>query len=210
MFTHMQNVSEKSEGMSIIRQFFNIGKEPEFDIKKRVDEYLLKLPQCSRSVVVVCQKYQETHYRCEIEVAAEKLLPWAVNHSYTVSSTHLEEQAARIALPVWLSRKNSQENSSSYIPFLMHKVLRPYVLDFISDGIADVYCIECKSYVTDIYMQKLDKKSSEDGRAGAMTGGVLLDTSFITKNKNYISIAVIENPTRNSTSRKLHSTNNSH
>jgi hypothetical protein len=154
----MQNVSEKSEGMSIIRQFFNIGKEPEFDIKKRVDEYLLKLPQCSRSVVVVCQKYQETHYRCEIEVAAEKLLPWAVNHSYTVSSTHLEEQAARIALPVWLSRKNSQENSSSYIPFLMHKVLRPYVLDFISDGIADVYCIECNSYVTDIYMQKLDKK----------------------------------------------------
>lgn len=26
MFTHMQNVSEKSEGMSIIRQFSTLGK----------------------------------------------------------------------------------------------------------------------------------------------------------------------------------------
>lgn len=139
---------------------FDIKKEPEFDMEKAAGEYLLKLPRCKRNVVIVSPKYGEAHYTCEIVVAAEDLLTWAEHHAGAVWSSDQEEQAARKALPIWLRGANSAENSSSYVSHFMYKVLRPYVLNFVNDGSANIYCLECQSFVAGVQMKKLNEKSA--------------------------------------------------
>lgn len=148
--------------MSIFGKLFNRNKKPEFDIEKAVGEYLLKLPRCGEYVVIVTPKYGETHYTCEIVVAAEDLLPWAEHHADAVWSSNQEEQAARKALPIWLRGAASTENSTSYVPHFMYEVLRPYVLNFVNEDSAQIYCLECQSIVTDISMEKINEKQAGD------------------------------------------------
>lgn len=142
--------------MSFISKLFK-SKMPEVDIEKAVGEYLLKLPRCNRNVVIVSPKYGETHYTCEIVVAADDLVPWAEHHADTWSSNQ-EEQAARKALPIWLHGAKSEDNSASYVPHFMYEVLRPYVLNFVNDDIAHIYCLECQSFVSYVQMEKLNEK----------------------------------------------------
>lgn len=117
--------------MSFINKLFK-RKVPEIDIEKAVGEYLLGLPRCNRNVVIVSPKYWETHYTCEIVVAADDLVPWAEHHADTVRSSNQEEQAARKALPIWLRGAKSEDNSASYVPHFMYEVLRPYVLNLVN------------------------------------------------------------------------------
>lgn len=142
--------------MSFISKFFKRKVEPPFDIEKAVGDYLLKLPLCSKNVVIVSPAYGEEHYSCEIIMAATDLLPWAEAHASAVWGSVREEQAARKALPLWLQAANI-DDSKSYIPHFMYKVLRPYVLNFVKDGTAEIYCPECQSLVSDIVMNKLDE-----------------------------------------------------
>lgn len=148
--------------MSFISKLFKRKKEPEFDIEKAVGEYLLKLPQCTRNVVIVSPKYGETHYACEIVVTAEDLAPWAEHHADSVWSSNQEEQAARKVLPIWLRGAKSGDTSASYVPHFMYEVLRPYVLNFVNNKTATIYCLECQSFVTDIQMKELNEKRAGD------------------------------------------------
>lgn len=148
--------------MSFISKLLKKKAEPPFDLEKAVGEYLLKLPRCSRNVVVVSPKYEGSHYACEIVVAAEKLSPWSEHHADAVWSSNQEEQAARKALPIWLRDAKSEDNSASYVPHFMYEVLRGYVLDFINDGATSIYCFECESIVADVKMEKHNEQ-----RAGA-------------------------------------------
>lgn len=142
--------------MSFINKLFK-RKVPEIDIEKAVGEYLLGLPRCNRNVVIVSPKYGETHYTCEIVVAADDLVPWAEHHADTVRSSN-QEQAARKALPIWLRGAKSEDNSASYVPHFMYKVLRPYVLNLVNKKITHIYCLECQSLVSDVQMEKLNEK----------------------------------------------------
>lgn len=148
--------------MSIFEKLFKRNKKAEFDIEKAVGAYLLNLPRCNKDVLIISPEYGETHYKCEILVAAEDLLPWAESHSGAVWSFNQEEQAARKALPIWLRGANQDENSVSSVPLAMYEVLRPYVLNFVSDKSAKVCCLECNTLVSDIFMETLDKKRLGD------------------------------------------------
>ncbi|HQQ88469.1 MAG TPA: hypothetical protein PLA72_10760 [Smithellaceae bacterium] len=148
--------------MSFISKLFKRKIKPKFDLEKAVGEYLLKLPRCSRNVVIVSPKYGETHYACEIVVAAEDLVPWAEHHADAVWSSNQEEQAARKSLPIWLRGSKSEDNSASYVPHCMYKVLRPYVLNFVNEGTTNIYCPECQSFVADVKMEKLNEKTAGD------------------------------------------------
>lgn len=143
--------------MSFISKLFK-RKVPEIDIDKAVNEYLLKLPRCNRNVVIVSSKYGETHYTCEILVAADDLVPWAEHHADTMRSSNQEEQVARKALPIWLRGAKSEDNSASYVPHFMYEVLRPYVRNLVNKKITHIYCLECQSLVSDVQMEKLNEK----------------------------------------------------
>lgn len=125
--------------MSFLSKFFKRKVEPSFDIEKAVGDYLLKLPQCSREVVIVSPAYGEEHYSCEISVSAEDLFCWAEHHASAVWESVREEQAARKALPLWLQTANLDDDSKSYVPHFMYKVLRPYVLNFVINKTAKIF-----------------------------------------------------------------------
>lgn len=144
--------------MSFIGRLFKKKVEPKFDLEKAVSEYLLKLPRCSKNVVIVSPKHGEAHYTCEIVVAAEDLVPWAEHHAEAVWSSNQEEQAARKALPVWLRGAKSEDDSASYAPHFMYEVLRPYVQNFVNDGTTNIYCPQCQSFIPDVNMEKLNEK----------------------------------------------------
>jgi hypothetical protein len=52
--------------MGFFRNLFGKKRDPEIDLEKRVGEYLLNLPRCSRNVVIVslvlrsCESYPVT------------------------------------------------------------------------------------------------------------------------------------------------------
>lgn len=148
--------------MKFISKFFNKKEEPKFDIEKTVGEYLLNLPRCNKFVVIVSPKYGENNYRCEIIISAADLAPWAEQHSSDVWSSNQNEQAARKALPIWLRGAKTEDKSACYIPQFMYEVVRPYVLNFVNDQTANIYCLECQSFVDDIHMEELNRKSAGD------------------------------------------------
>lgn len=127
---------------------------------KAVSAYLLGLPQCSRNVVIVSPRYREEHYSCEIIVATKDLLPWAEHHSSAVWSSVREEQVARKALPLWLRAANEEDDSNSYVPHFMYEVLRPYVLNFVNNGTANIFCPVCQDFVEGIEMRKIDESQA--------------------------------------------------
>ena len=148
--------------MDFFQKLFKKDKVPEFDIEKAVGEYLLKLPRCNKDVLIVSSEYKEIHYRCEISVAAEDLLPWAEDHADGVVSCDQEEQAARKGLPIWLRGSDSKADGVSSVPHFMYEVLRPYVLDFIHEATTKIYCNQCQSFVDDINMKKINEKRLVD------------------------------------------------
>lgn len=148
--------------MSLISKFFKRKATPPFDLEKAVSSYLLKLPRCSKKVVIMSPKYGQADYSCEIVMAAEDLMPWSEHHADAVWSLSQEVQIARKALPLWLREANLKDDSASYVHHFIYEVLRPYVSDFISDGTASIYCTECQSFVADVKMEKLNYKKAAD------------------------------------------------
>jgi len=130
--------------------------------KVAVGAHLLKLPRCSKNVVLVSPKYNDVHYTCEITVEADDLLPWAEHHAIAVSSSHQEDQEAREFLPIWLRDADNSNDSVSYVSQSMYGVLNPYILDFVNKGIAKFYCLECKSFVNDVQLARLNERNAGD------------------------------------------------
>ena len=148
-----QRANALRRDMSFLRKLFGKNQDPEFDLEKAVGDYLFELPRCGKDVVVVSPEYGETYYTCKIIVAAADLLPWAEHHANAVWSLNQEEQAARKALPLWLRSSEPSSNSASYVPHFIYEVLRPYVFDFVHEGKAKIFCLECQSLVADAQME---------------------------------------------------------
>ena len=148
--------------MNFIRKLLKSKTDTEFDIEKAAGDYLLKLPRCNKYVVIVSPKYGESHYTCEIVVSAEDLAPWTEEHANAVWSSNQEEQAARKTLPIWLRGADADNYTPSYVPHFMYEVLRPYVLDFYKNETTNIYCFECQSFVEDVQMETLNRKTAGD------------------------------------------------
>ena len=144
--------------MGFLRYLLRKKKYPEFDFEKAAAEYLQQLPRCQKDVVIVSpEDHGEVHYKCEIIVAANDLLPWAERHAVGVWSSDQDDNTARQALPQWLF--DAESSGRSYAPYFMHKVIRPYMSNFIQDDIISIFCPECQSIVADVKMEQLDRRS---------------------------------------------------
>ena len=125
-----------------------------------VDECLKELPRCSKEVVIASPEYKGSHYNCEIFIEAKDLLNWA--ESQEVWSSNEREQAAREALPIWLSNADLYKGNPSYLSDWMYEVLGPYVPNFVDAGTAKIFCLECKAFVADIE-QRIENQQRTGG-----------------------------------------------
>jgi len=63
------------------------------------------LPKCHSKVVIASPKSHNSHFSCEVTVDVKDIRPWAESHAVGVWCPDPEQQASRVALPIWL--KNS-------------------------------------------------------------------------------------------------------
>jgi hypothetical protein len=112
-------------------------------------QVLDSLPPCTQYVVVASEKYSGK-YRCEVTVTASDIAPFIKNLCDSTFGGTKESQLARFAMPRWLGRASLNDGKISYLPASFVEIADPYVLNFIKDGIADVYCKECGKSVVDI------------------------------------------------------------
>ena len=160
VYSIIEAVQASSVGgkMTFFRKWFRKTQDPELAIRKLVEDFLLHYPQCGRDVVIASPEYVESHYACEVLVSAADLLPWAKHHAEMMWCTHQKDQAARVALPLWLCDADSSNNTASKIPHSMYEMLRPYIYDFVVAGSAKYFCFECQSFVTDVRREQRDEK----------------------------------------------------
>lgn len=136
---------------------------PVFDIEKAIGNYLIQLPRCSSSIVVVSPRYGEQHYRCEVVLDVALIIDWAEHHASAVWSSNRDEQAARLAIPFWLRGFDDSNARPSDIPKAFSDVLRPYVLDFVREDIAAITCLDCGCLVNDIVMTRKNERRAHTG-----------------------------------------------
>jgi hypothetical protein len=91
-------------------------------------------------------------------MAAKDLRAFAENaRESTFGGTHAS-RVAREALPEWL-RNAVDTDTTCYMPSEFAAVVEAYVLNFIHDGSARVFCPDCMSIVSDM----VESKSNERG-----------------------------------------------
>jgi hypothetical protein len=129
-----------------------------FDIEKAVGQLLLSLPRCSSKLVVASPNYGDEHYKCDVVVDANSLMPWAEHHAEAVWSSDNEAQAARRALPVWLRGANVIDLKPTFVPPAVVVVLRPYVSTFFEEGIAEAFCHDCRSSFRDVFKKRFNER----------------------------------------------------
>ena len=145
--------------MRFIKNFFSI-KAPEFDIEKAVGQYLIELPRCSGNVKIISQKTNAPCYNCDVIARADKLLSLAEEGEKAVWTSHNEEQAARVALPIWLRGADLSDQSVTDLPFWMCAIASNYSPTLIEEGHADVFCFSCNAYVANIHFINTDRMES--------------------------------------------------
>lgn len=148
--------------MSLIGNLFKKRKDPIFDIEKAVGIYLEKIPRCGKDVVIASPKYKDSHYKCEILVAAENLLYKAELVAEGTIGGSIESQVTRLVLPIWLRGADLYGSTASYMPIPMNEVLDAHVSAFITEGKARIYCNECQSFIPDIQFNKLNAQRIGD------------------------------------------------
>lgn len=131
----------------------------ESEIARAVGHYLLQLPRCSTAIVGISPRYGELHYRCEIVLDVAMTLEWARNHAANVISLDFDDQAARLALPLWLGNFDETNRRLTDIPAGFYKVLRPYIRDLVNEDVAAITCLECGHIASQVLMQRVDEES---------------------------------------------------
>lgn len=146
--------------IALLDWIFRRNDPPPYDYEKAVGKFLLALPRCSSKVIVASPKYDSEHYFGEVAVDTVKLIPWAEHHSTACWSSCKEQQAARLALPLWIRGADPEDVSPTYLlePFM--RVLLPYKLDFVMKGIAEISCGVCGSVTKDVQRDQLNKRNA--------------------------------------------------
>jgi hypothetical protein len=127
-----------------------------FDTEKAVGHYLLTLPRCTNRVLIVGQHYQDKRFYYELTVDAASLAAWAIKHEKAVWCSFEPEQAARKALPLWLSGADLTDNLISTLPPEFNKIMSEYTEVFSQMAGAQMYCHECRQIIENITKKKTD------------------------------------------------------
>ncbi len=131
------------------------------DIGKAIEECFLDLPPCTAKVVVMSPKYDDQYYQCEMFADTVRLAAWAEHHASACASLQQEDQAARQALPLWLSGADLRDMTPSHVTPHVVGVLRPYLQDFVNQDIAVVVCPACKQVVESLSMKRINERSAK-------------------------------------------------
>ena len=146
--------------VGFFKKLFGCEETLPFDIEKAVGKYLLVLPRCTAKVAVASTKYGDQHYRCDLFVYVNGLLPWAEHHAKAARGGNHEVQAARLALPLWLCGANLSDSMPSYVPPYFGVVLKRCITDFVKQGMCEIVCPDCRQVVQEIDMKKLNENRS--------------------------------------------------
>lgn len=115
---------------------------PPFDRDAEAQKLLVLLPLCAQYVVVASDRYFGK-YKCEVTVPAAQLVAFVSHLTQSTFGGSRESQVARVAMPKWLARASFNDGKTSYLSPAFVDVIDSYVLNFIKEDIADVYCKEC-------------------------------------------------------------------
>lgn len=137
------------------------GKQPEpaFNLGQSASNFISQLSQCTASVVIASPQYA-SQYKCEVIVATTKLAPFVSSVCQATSGGNRDQQIARTAFPVWLRNANLEIRRSCYLPIGFTEIVNPYILNFVTDGAAHIFCVECDSVVTNVTMNKSNESHS--------------------------------------------------
>lgn len=140
---------------SFFRKLFSTEPPPPppFDLEREVSACLQALPPCTPRVVIASPKYSG-NFRAEVMVAAESLAEFVERLNTATSGGTRASKVGRTAFPRWLRKVARTGMNASYIPPNFVEVVSSYVLNFVRDGTATVYCPDCRSVVADIDMKK--------------------------------------------------------
>jgi hypothetical protein len=105
-------------------------------------------------------KYDDQYYQCEVIADTVRLAAWAEHHASSCSSIQQEDQAARLALPLWLKGADLRDMTPAHVAPHVVGVLRPYLMDLVSQEIAVVVCPVCQQIVEDLSMKRLNERSA--------------------------------------------------
>lgn len=101
--------------------------------------------RCCSKVLIVSPSYGNTDFRCDVIADANLLAVWAKKHAEGVYGGGKEVQEAREKLPNWLLAADSRNESISTISMPCNAVLKPYTLDLVEMGIAQLFCPDCNA-----------------------------------------------------------------
>lgn len=132
-------------------------RNPAFDCEAQAAQMLSALPPCTQYVVVASDKYSDK-YNCEVTVNAADIAPFVQTIAKSTSGGSRESQVARAAMPRWLSKASPNDGKTSYLPASFAEVTDAFVLNFITDGIAGIYCNECRKSIVDIQSATSNRK----------------------------------------------------
>ena len=131
---------------------------PPFDAQAEAAKLLDVLPPCSQSVVVASPRYSG-NYRCEVSVPALRLTVFVRRLGESTFGGSQESQVVRAAMPLWLERA-SLDGKTSYMPQDFFENINAYVLNFIKDGNAEIYCNDCGTVIRDLKEQTRNESRS--------------------------------------------------
>jgi hypothetical protein len=142
------------------KMFGATSQAPSFDPENEAAKLLAILPPCSQNVVVASDRYSGK-YRCEVSVPASHLMPFVEKLVSSTIGGSQESRVARIALPRWLRSASTDDGKSSYLPPQFVDILDVYVLNFIMNGVADIYCKDCGKKID--YINQNDRNQQGGG-----------------------------------------------
>ena len=131
---------------------------PPFDAQAEAVKLLDVLPPCSQNVVVASPRYSG-NYRCEVSVPAHRLTVFVRRLGESTFGGSQESQVVRAAMPLWLERA-SLDGKTSYMPQDFFENINAYVLNFIKDGNAVIYCNDCGTVIRDLKEQTRNESRS--------------------------------------------------
>ena len=129
-----------------LRKILGGKSSPTFYLDAQARQLLAVLPACTQYVVAASDRYSG-EYRCEVTVAAMDIAPFVSRLSKSTFGGSRESQVARAAMPQWLELASHTDGNTSYLPLAFAKVIDSYILNFIKEGIADIYCKECQERI---------------------------------------------------------------
>lgn len=133
---------------------------PPFDPESEISKLLALIPQCSQYVIVASNLYAK-NYRCEVLVPATRLIPFAEIHaSSVIDYCCCESDVAKVALLKWLHSASTNDGKLSYLPPPFVSIFNGFITDFINDGSAKIYCLECGHAIDHIDREEQNRITS--------------------------------------------------